>query len=89
MSSDESLFIKTDSLEDSLNALFSQHKIETSLKLLLICSCDNRSSDIGDDSHETLFPVKEEKLICSTDSIFRWRAVLPEEIALQLLHENL
>ena len=78
MSSGESLFIKIDSLEDSLNALFSQYKIETSLKLLLICSCDNRWSDIGDDSHETLFLLKRDKAIRLPDFTFKWRTVLPE-----------
>ena len=34
LSSGESLFIKIDSLKDSLNALFSQHKIEKSLKFV-------------------------------------------------------
>ena len=58
LSSGESLFIKIDSLKDSLNALFSQHKIEKSLKLLLLCSCNNRWSDIADGLHATLFPVK-------------------------------
>ena len=59
MSSGESLFIKIDSLEHSLNALFSQHKTEKSLKLPLLCSCNNRWSDIG--LHATPFPAKREK----------------------------
>ena len=74
----ESLFIKIDSLKDSLNVLFSQRKIEKLLKLLLICSCDNRWSDIGDVLHETLFPIKEDKLICLPDFTFKWRAVFPK-----------
>ena len=57
LSSGESLFIKTDSLKDSLYALFSQHKIEKLLKLLLLSSCNNRWSDIADGLHATLFPV--------------------------------
>ena len=70
MSSGESLFIKTDSLEDSLNALFCQHKVEKSLKLLLLCSCNNRWWDIADGLHATLFPVKGDKPICSPDLTF-------------------
>ena len=77
LSSGESLFIKIDSLKDSLNALFSQHKIEKSLKLLLLCSCNNRWSDIADGLHATQFPVKADKPICSPDLTFKWRSVLP------------
>ena len=77
LSSGESLFIKIDSLKDSLNALFSQHKIEKSLKLLLLCSCDNRWSDIADGLHATLFPVKGGKPICSPDLTLKRRSVLP------------
>ena len=58
LSSGESLFVKIDSLKDSLYALFSQHKIEKLLKLLLLSSCNNRWSDITDGLHATLFPVK-------------------------------
>ena len=71
MSSGESLFIKTDSLKDSLNALFSQHKIEKSLKLLLFCSCSNRWSDIADGLHTTLFSGKGDKHIGSPDLTFK------------------
>ena len=46
--SGESLFIKIHSLKDSLNALFSQHKIKNSLKLLQLstnnCSHDHANS---------------------------------------------
>ena len=52
LSSGESLFIKIDSLKDSLNALFSQHKIEKLLKLLLLCSFNNKWSYIADGLHE-------------------------------------
>ena len=76
MSSGKSLFIKIDSLKDSWNSLFSQHKIERSLKLLLLCSCNNRWSDIADGSHETLFPAKEDKPICSPDLTCKWHSVL-------------
>ena len=48
LSSGESLFIKIHSLKDSLNALFSQHKIKNSLKLLQLstnnCSHDHANS---------------------------------------------
>ena len=77
LSSGESLFIKIDSLKDSLNASFSQHKIEKSLKLLLLCSCNNRWSDIADSLHATLFPVKGDKPICSPDLTIKWRSILP------------
>ena len=77
LSSGESLFIKIDSLKDSLYALFSQHKIEKLLKLLLLSSCNNRWSDIADGLHATLFPVKGDKPICSPDLTFKWRSVLP------------
>ena len=46
-----------DSLKDSLNSLFSQHKTEKSLKLLLLCSCNNIWSNIADALDATLFPV--------------------------------
>ena len=82
--SGESLFIKMDSLKDSLNALFSQRKIEKWLKLLLLCSwinrlcsCNNRWSDIADGLHATLFPVRGDKPICSPDITFKWCFVLP------------
>ena len=75
LSSGESLLIKIDSLKDSLNVLFSLHKIEKLLQLLLSCSCNNRWSDIGDGLHATLFPVKGDKPICSLDLIFTWRSV--------------
>ena len=74
LSSGKSLVIKIDSLKDSLNALFSQHKIEKSLKLLLLCSCDNRCSHIADGLHATLFPVKKNKPICSSDITFKCRS---------------
>ena len=60
----ESLFIKIDSLKNSLNALLSSRKIEKLLKLLLLFSCNNRRSDITDGLHATLFPVKGDKPIC-------------------------
>ena len=63
--------------EDSLNALFQQHKIKNSLKLLLLCSSNNRWSDIIDGLHATLFPVKKAKPICSPDLTFKWRSILP------------
>ena len=66
-----------DSLKDSLNVLFSQHKIEQSLKLLLLCLCNNRWSDIADGLYATLFPVKGDKSICSPDLTFKWCSVLP------------
>ena len=72
--SGEFLFIKINTFKDSLNALFSQHKIEKSLKLLLLGSCNNRWSDIPDDLHATLFPLKGDKPICSPDLIFKWRS---------------
>ena len=75
--SEESLFIKIDSLQDSLNALSSQYKTEKSLKLLLLCSYNNRWSDVADGLHPTLFPVKGEKPIYSPDLTFKWRSVLP------------
>ena len=82
--SGESLFIKMVSLKDSLNALFSQRKIEKWLKLLLLCSwinrlcsCNNRWSDIADGLHATLFPVRGDKPICSPDITFKWCFVLP------------
>ena len=56
LKSGESLFTKIDSLKDSLYVLFSQHKIEKLLKLLLLSSCNNRWSDIADGLHATLFP---------------------------------
>ena len=71
LSSDESLFIKIESLKDSSNALFSQHKIDMSLKLLLLCSCNNWWSDIANGLHATLFPVKGDKTICSPDLTFK------------------
>ena len=77
LSSEESLFIKIDSVKDSLNALSSQQKTEKSLKLLLLCSCNNRWSDIADGLHAPLFPVKGDKPICSPDLAFKWRSVLP------------
>ena len=77
MSSGEPLFINIDSLKDSLNALFSQRKIEKSLKLLFLCSCNDRWSDIADGLHATLFPVKGDRPICSPDLKFKWRSVLP------------
>ena len=52
-------------------------KIENSLKLLLLCSCNNRWSDIADGLHANLFPVKGDKPICSPDLTFKWRFVLP------------
>ena len=67
LSSSESLFIRIDSLEDSLNALFSQHKIEKLLKLLLLCSGNNKLSDIANGLHPTLLPVRREKPICLPD----------------------
>ena len=75
LSSDESLFIKIDSLKDSLNPLFSQHKTEKSLKLVSLYSCNNRWSDIADVLHATLFPVKGDKPICSPDLTFKWCSV--------------
>ena len=75
--SKENVEIKIDSLKDSLYALFSQHKIEKLLKLLLLSSCNNRWSDIADGLHATLFPVKGDKPICSPDVTFKWRSVLP------------
>ena len=77
LNSGESHFIKIDSLKDSLNALFSQHKIENSFKLLLLCSYNDRWSDIADGLHATLFPVRGDKLINSPDLIFKWRSVFP------------
>ena len=56
LTSGKSLFIKIDSLIDSLNALYTQHKIEKLLKLLLLCSCNNRWSYIADGLHATKFP---------------------------------
>ena len=76
MSSGESLFIKIDSLKDSPNALFSQHKLEKLLKLLLLSSGNNRWSDIANGLHETLFPVRGDKPIWSPDLKFKWRSVL-------------
>ena len=55
-----------------------------SLKLLLLCSCNNRWSDIADVLHASLFPVRGDKPICSPDPTFKWHSV-----ALQLLRENL
>ena len=72
-----SLFIKINSLKDSLNALFSQHKINKLLKLLLLCSCNNRWSDIPDGLRGTVFSVKGGKPLCSRDPTFQWRSVLP------------
>ena len=50
MSSGESLFIKIDSLKDGLNALFSQYKIEKSLKLnwfrMEVCSFHFKFDDM-------------------------------------------
>ena len=57
----ESLFIKIDFLKYSLNALFSQHKTEKSLKLQLLCSYNIRWSDSADGLHATLFPVGGDK----------------------------
>ena len=71
MSSGKFLFIKIDSLKDSLSALFSRHKIEKLLKLLLLCSCNNRWLDVADGSHATLFPDKGDKPICSPDLTFK------------------
>ena len=71
------LFIKIDSLKDSLNKLFSQHNVEKSLKLLLLWSCNNKWSDIADELHATLFPVKGDKPISSLDLTFKWRPLLP------------
>ena len=68
------LFIKIDSLKDSLNWLFSQHNVEKSLKLLLLWSCNNKWSDIADELHATLFPVKGDKPISSLDLTFKWRS---------------
>ena len=78
LSSGESLFIKIDFLEDSLNGLFSQHKIEKPLKLLLLYSFNNRWSDIADGLHATLFPFKGDKPIFSPDLTFRWGSVSPQ-----------
>ena len=77
LSSGESHFIKIDSLKDSLNALFSQQKIEKSLKLLLLCLWYNKWSDVADGLHATLFPVKGDKPTCSPDVTFKWRSALP------------
>ena len=63
LSSGDCLFIKIDSFKDSLNALFLQRKIEKSLKLLLLCSCNNRCSNIAGGLHATLFLVKGDKSI--------------------------
>ena len=71
LSLSESLFIKIESLKDSLNALFSQHKTEKSLKLLLLWPCNNRWSDITDGLHATLFPFKGDRPICSPDLTFK------------------
>ena len=79
LTSGESLFINIDSLKDSLNALFSQHKIEKSFKQLLLSSCNNRWSDIADGLHATLFPVKGDKPICSPDLTFKLHSVLIEK----------
>ena len=76
LSSGESLFIKIDSLKDSLNALFSQVKSEKWLKLLLLCSCKNRLSDIADGLHATQFSVRGDKPICSPDLAIKWCSVL-------------
>ena len=65
LSSGESLFVKIDSLKDSVNALFSQNKSEDLLKLLSLYSCNNRWSDVVDGLHAALFPVKGDKPICS------------------------
>ena len=73
LSSGESFFIKI----DSLKCVLSQGKIEKSLKLLLLCSCNNRWSDIAYDLHAILFPFKEDKPICSPDLTFEWRSVFP------------
>ena len=70
-SSDGFLFIKIDSLKDSLN------RFKKSLKLLLLCSCNNKWSDIADELHATLFPVKGDKPISSLDLTFNWRPLLP------------
>ena len=78
LSSGESLFLKIHVLKDSLTALFSQHKIEKPLKLLLLCLCYNRWSDIADGLHATLFRVKGDEPICSPDLKFKWRSVLPQ-----------
>ena len=75
LSSGESLFIKIDSFKDSLNALFSQRKIEKSLKLLLLYSCNNRWPDIANSFHATLFPVKQDEPMCSTDLTFKWCSI--------------
>ena len=71
LSSGESHFIKIDSLKDGLNVLFSQHKIEKLLKLLLLCSCNSRGSDITDGLHATLIPVKADEPICSPGLTFK------------------
>ena len=76
LSSGESFFIKIDSLKDSLNALFSQVKSEKWLKLLLLCSCKNRLSNITDGLHAIQFPVRGDKPICSPDLAIKWRSVL-------------
>ena len=76
LSSGESHFTKIDLLSDTLNALFSQHKIEKSLKLLLSCSCKNTWSVIADSLHGILFPVNGNKPICSPDLTFKWHSVL-------------
>ena len=75
MSSGESRFIKIDSLKDRLNALFSLHEIERSLKLLLLSLAI--WSDFAHGLHATLFPAKGDELICSPDLTFKWRSVLP------------
>ena len=77
LSSGGSLFIKINSLKDSLNTLFSQHKIKKSLKLLLLCSCNDRWSDIADVFHANLVKVQGDKSICSPDVTFKWCSVLP------------
>ena len=84
LSPGESLFIKIDFLKESLNALFSQHKIEKLLKLLLLCSCNNRWSGIADGLYATLFPVKGDNPICSPDRTFEWCFVLKHLICIKI-----
>ena len=47
-----------------------------SLKLLLLCSCSNKWSDIADGLYATLFPVKGDEPIRSPDLTFKWHSIL-------------
>ena len=59
--------MKVGSLKYSLIGLFSQHRFEKLLKLILLFLCNNRWSLIADGSRGTLFPFRGDKPICSSD----------------------